>query len=135
MNFTQTKSVLKRNFPAAASLYVRLRTFTRRHLWPRNPETIFREHFQRQSWGGGETLSGPGSTLLATRTLRPALLELLRDCEIRTLLDIPCGDGNWISQANLEQHLDLYIGADIIQELVDLNAANWKGKPNCKFLN
>lgn len=134
MNFSQTKSALKHSFPAAAAFYVRLRTFTRKHLWRPNLQTVFRQHFQRQSWGGEETLSGSGSTLVATRALRPALLESLQEYGIHTLLDIPCGDGNWISRARLDEHLDLYIGADIIQELVDLNAARWQGKSKCKFL-
>ena len=134
MNFSQAKSALKRNFPAAAALYVRLRTFTRKHLWRPNLETVFGQHFQRQSWGGEETCSGPGSTLLATSTLRPALLDLLREFGIKTLLDVPCGDGHWISQGNLDEYLDLYIGADIIQELVDLNAARWNESSHCKFL-
>ena len=70
---------------------------------------------------------------MATRSFRPALLALMAEREIKTLLDIPCGDGNWISQANLDVQLDAYIGADIVQELVDLNAARWKGKLNCRF--
>src|SRR5205085_7516157 len=76
--------------------------------------------------------SGPGSTRLATSVLRAALVELIQEHEIKSLLDIPCGDGNWISTANLK--LDLYIGADIVQELVDLNQSKWKGQPNCRFL-
>ena len=37
-----------------------------------------------------------------------------------------------MSQANLD--LDLYIGADIVQELIDLNLRRWDGRSSQKFL-
>ena len=132
---SRTKSALKGSFPVLAEVYSKLHmVFIRRQFRRMSLESVFRWHFEQRSWGDGETLSGPGSTLLATRTLRTALSELIGEYGIRSLLDIPCGDGNWISQADLGSKLDLYIGADIVQELVDLNAGRWNARPNCKFL-
>ena len=48
------------------------------------------------------------------------------------MLDIPCGDGNWISHANLE--LGEYIGADIVEELVELNRSQQKAATGAEFL-
>jgi hypothetical protein len=51
--------------------------------------------------------------------LRRELRILLNELDIRSLLDVPCGDFNWM------QHVDLseiqYIGADIVSELVESN--------------
>lgn len=38
---------------------------------------------------------------------------------MRSLLDIPCGDGLWMSATDLP--VDLYIGADIVESLVRAN--------------
>lgn len=44
---------------------------------------------------------GFGSTLISTENLRKNLPAILHLCEIHTLIDAPCGDGNWISQTDL----------------------------------
>jgi len=96
-------------------------------------ESVFHWHYKQRSWGRDrESISGPGSTTRATSIVRAALRPLLEEFGVRTLLDIPCGDGNWMSQANLD--LDLYIGADIVQELIDLNLRRWNGRSSRKFL-
>lgn len=60
--------------------------------------------------------SGQGSTLFQTRHIREELPALLRAKNIRSLLDIPCGDFAWM------QHIDWqdiqYIGADIVPALI-----------------
>lgn len=48
-----------------------------------------------------ETACGAGSTLAFTAHLRAALPDLLRDLKIRSLVDAPCGDLNWVSQMDL----------------------------------
>lgn len=58
-----------------------------------------------------ETLCGVGSTVAATSAMRPELTRLLRFLEVKTLLDAPCGDFNWMSQADLSG-ID-YIGLDV----------------------
>jgi hypothetical protein len=70
------------------------------------------------SFVGGlpETRCGGGSTMEATKNVRAHLLGLLRDYGVKTLLDAPCGDCNWIA------HTDLagirYIGIDFDAEHV-----------------
>ena len=140
-SISRAKSALRTKFPRLAGVYTSLRQgfstarwtlLTRPRLRRMSPEAVFRWHFKRRVWSDGETVSGPGSTRLATLVLRAALVELIEEHRIKSLLDIPCGDGNWISTANLK--LDLYIGADIVQELVDLNQSKWKTPANCRFL-
>jgi hypothetical protein len=52
---------------------------------------------------------------------RPDLEALVRDLGVRTLLDAPCGDFNWICHFDLP--IERYIGVDIVPELVLANRA------------
>ncbi len=50
---------------------------------------IFRQIYLGGGWPGGDSISGPGSTLARTRNLRAALPGLLRQVGARLLLDAP----------------------------------------------
>lgn len=55
----------------------------------------------------------------------------MNDLKIKTLLDIPCGDLNWMKKVNLSD-ID-YIGADIVEELIETNIDQFKERTNFKF--
>jgi hypothetical protein len=80
---------------------------------------VFTKIFERNAWGGHESRSGRGSDLDQTRVLIDKLPDVFREFGVRSLLDIPCGDFNWM------RHLDLdgvaYIGADIVEEVIRHN--------------
>src|SRR6185295_7408576 len=59
-----------------------------------------------------ETANGPGATMTATEELRAALPELLRRYNIKTVLDVGCGDWTWMQHVDLSM-LDSYIGWDV----------------------
>lgn len=63
-----------------------------------------------------ETRSGLGSTLEATEGLRAALPAALAELRVRTLLDVPCGDWNWMSKVDLP--VARYIGGDVVPALI-----------------
>lgn len=88
-------------------------------------ESIFREIRQSNYWGSRESVSGPGSELSFTAPIREALPRVLRELGVRSLLDLPCGDWNWM------RHVDLrgieYFGGDIVPELIDANRAAFAG--------
>ena len=79
---------------------------------------VFSDHYTANGWGNPESRSGEGSTLQATEAVRAALPKLISDYDIATVLDIPCGDFNWMSRLDLPVR---YIGADIVAEIVDRN--------------
>ncbi len=87
-------------------------------------EDVFTDIFHGNKWEGAVP-SGPGSTLDATRLVRPALRRLFDDLQIRTLCDAPCGDGTWIF--DITAGLDLYFGVDVVMPVVQQNLA--KGLP------
>lgn len=82
-------------------------------------EAIFDWIHRTNKWGDPESVSGSGSNLAQTAKVRAALPGLLSRHGVRTLLDAPCGDFHWMQHVVLD--LDRYIGADIVQTLVDLN--------------
>lgn len=56
-----------------------------------------------------ETTCGPGSTLVATRSVREWLPGALKRLGVQSLLDAPCGDRNWIRLVDLPC---AYVGVD-----------------------
>jgi len=66
--------------------------------------------------GRSESLSGTGSSLEATRVLRPRLAEMLGQLSVRSLVDAPCGDMNWMRHLNYP--FEKFIGIDIAPTLI-----------------
>ena len=62
----------------------------------------------------------------ATEVLRREIPRLLRRYRVRSLLDLPCGDFGWLSQADLAGIG--YTGGDIVPELVASNARRYGGR-------
>jgi hypothetical protein len=114
---------IKRKFPALIPIYS---FFHRKLIWQPylrrlGPQQVFARFYHEGSWGSEESRSGLGSTLAATSNLRAVLPQLVKQRGIRVLLDIPCGDMNWMRKVEFD--LDLYIGADIVAEMVESNNA------------
>jgi hypothetical protein len=57
--------------------------------------------FQENAFGGEISLSGRGSDLDQTRQIQLELPKLLREFSIASVVDIPCGDQNWIAKVEL----------------------------------
>lgn len=89
----------------------------RRRFRGKDLEGVFTEIYEHRLWDSSESVSGSGSTLAATESLRRELAEIVASLEIRVLLDAPCGDFYWMSQADLD--LERYIGGEIVRPLVD----------------
>lgn len=78
--------------------------------------SVFTNVYHRNLWLDPESRSGPGSSLARTVVVREALARALRDLRVRTLLDAPCGDFNWMQAVDLSGVE--YIGVDIVADLV-----------------
>lgn len=83
--------------------------------------TIYRSRgfYDGGAGGSDESASGAGSSLVATRIIREAIPKVLEEYNVKTLLDIPCGDFNWMAAVDLSGVS--YVGADVIEELVSRN--------------
>jgi SAM-dependent methyltransferase len=82
----------------------------------------FAQIYRQRLWGSPESASGEGSTLEATGPTRVALARLIESHAIRSILDAPCGDFNWMSQVPFAGD---YTGVDIVPELIAANAARF----------
>ena len=97
-------------------------------------EELFSDFYRNRTWTGGknETVSGSGSTLKMTKSLRASLPGFLEQYAIHTVFDAPCGDFNWF------RHVDRgsirYIGGDIVKDLVRENSRRY-ADTNTSFLH
>ncbi len=80
-------------------------------------------------FGESESKSGPGSGASQTREIVASLPSLFERYRIESVLDVPCGDVNWIQA--LFPYIQKYIGADIVSEIIDSNRLKF---PNNDFL-
>lgn len=78
-----------------------------------------------------ETVSGAESRRSITRFTRTFLAKIFEKHGIRTLLDAGCGDLNVIH--GLTDAFDLYIGLDVLPEIVAINRQAWRGVPSHVF--
>jgi SAM-dependent methyltransferase len=92
-------------------LYSRLRSFNR--------HKVFADVYKNNSWDETSTVSGIGSSLKATDDLRAALPGVFEKLQVKSLLDIPCGDFHWMQ--HVLSNIDRYIGADIVSGIVAEN--------------
>ncbi len=85
----------------------------------------------RNQWGSAESVSGSGSTLANTDNIRAALPSLFAELGVRKVVDVACGDFNWMSHVVAETGID-YVGFDIVPAQVEANMARYGG-PNVRF--
>lgn len=88
----------------------------------------FDEIYKRNLWGSQESVSGSGSELSNTKKLREELPFVFAKYNIKSMLDIPCGDFNWMKEVDLSNIN--YTGADIVPTLIDINKNKY---PNFQF--
>ncbi|MDR3550953.1 MAG: DUF6492 family protein [Candidatus Babeliales bacterium] len=86
-------------------------------------QEIFDRIYATNYWSGDESISGGGSNLATTVALRTELPKILSMLHVKSLLDAPCGDFNWMK--SLELDVEEYIGVDIVQALIQENARKY----------
>lgn len=89
-----------------------------------NAESRFTQIYKTNHWNDLESRSGEGSTLENTRSIRSALPRVFKKYEINSILDVPCGDFNWMQYVVQETSIS-YIGGDIVRPLVEKNQAKY----------
>jgi hypothetical protein len=89
-------------------------------------QRIFTDIYIANRWGDPESRSGPGSSVHRTRLVRPALAQMFRDLTVQSVLDVPCGDFNWMRLTEMTGIL--YTGADVVPEIVQRNLDLYSGK-------
>lgn len=75
--------------------------------------------YKENIFEGKQSRSGEGSDMVQTAEIRRVLPDLLRELQIESFLDAPCGDWFWMKETPLG--VSKYIGADIVKELIEDN--------------
>lgn len=94
---------------------------------------VFEKIYKERGWLSHESISGWGSELRNTERVIRELPRLLARYGVRSMLDVPCGDFNWMRHVNLDGIS--YIGADIVADLVDANRVTYGEVPGRRFLH
>ncbi len=79
----------------------------------------FTEVYEKNAWGGKDSVSGTGSDRAQTQILREQLPLVLAELGAKSLVDAPCGDLHWMKDVLWETLGVQYTGVDIVAELVD----------------
>jgi SAM-dependent methyltransferase len=81
----------------------------------------FIEIYDKNIFGGVESKSGNGATLEQTVIIREEIPRLFEELDVRSVLDAPCGDFNWMKEIIKQSPNIRYIGLDIVPELIEAN--------------
>jgi len=99
-------------------------------LTSKKREAIFRRIAETNYWGDTESKSGAGSNIQTTQILIPAIQKIIQDFDIKTILDAPCGDFNWMKHV-VDERVS-YHGVDIVSSLILENKKKYNNT-NVKF--
>ena len=98
-------------------------------------EDRFTKIYNDNIWLSDESRSGEGSELEFTQNLRTHLPRLFQTYQIKTFLDAPCGDFNWMRHVVKDTGIT-YIGGDIVKEMVaKLNETDSDARVSFQHLN
>jgi glycosyltransferase involved in cell wall biosynthesis len=92
-------------------------------------EKHFTTIYEKNVWNGKESRSGTGSDLVNTAFLRPLLVEVINSLNIESVLDLPCGDFNWMRRVIEQLQIKEYLGGDIIPAMIKDNEIKYSGTP------
>ena len=111
-----------------------------KHIYKINKKKIFNKNTQKERfeliyktnfWSSRESSSGYGSENKNTINIKKTIISMIKDLNIKSILDAPCGDFNWIEKV-LNEDLQ-YTGGDIVEELINENIKKYQ-KKNVNFI-
>jgi hypothetical protein len=115
--------------------------------------TAFNQVYDQSTWGGTKLKpedfynnanwppaerkagSGPGSDLgVATRVSLRILNEVIKQRNITSMIDVPCGDANWVFDSIwTDHHLSIFLGLDVALHPVQQNSLRFSHHINKAF--
>ena len=96
-----------------------------KHTREQDMTGIFSQIYANGAWvmrENQDSLSGVGSTQVATRELSAQLSDFLREVSCRRLVDIGCGDFNWMH--TVAGDFD-YLGIDVVPTVIEQNTSRY----------
>jgi len=98
------------------------------HLFRGSLSERFSAVYENRVWLNGRqqgSLSGLGSELLKTQSVRGRLAGLLESLDTRSLLDVGCGDFTWMKEVPFPFE---YIGVDIVRTVIEANNDSYRSE-------
>ena len=80
---------------------------------------VFSKIYSDNFWLSKGSRSGGGSLMSTTKTIREKLPLVWDEYGIKTVLDVPCGDYNWMKEVDKKNVV--YTGGDIVEEVIAEN--------------
>ena len=97
-----------------------------------NNKLIFENIYEKQIWNNGNPnipLSGPGSSLKTTKEISNILNNFIYNNNCNSILDLGCGDLNWISKTKFFNDDNIkYVGIDIVESLITSHSKKYLNK-------
>jgi hypothetical protein len=125
------KSQLKA-IPLLENFYYTFKRWKFASLRHSGAEEIFTRYHRKNFWNDSESVSGSGSNKLNTERLVREIRPLLDQLGVASMLDIPCGDFQWMARVDLDG-ID-YTGGDVVRELAESLQAE-HGRYGLRFLH
>ena len=97
----------------------------------KSPREIFEEIEKQNIWQETESVSGIGSTKFQTEIIVHEIPNVIKELQVKTIFDIPCGDFNWFKKIDLSSKI--YLGGDIVEDIISRNNQNHK-RDNINFI-
>jgi SAM-dependent methyltransferase len=111
------KQTIKTRMPRVAATYRICQSYWTGLRWIGKGMNAFKEIHDRNVWNDCESKSGVGSSLRATETIRAELPGLLERRDVKSILDVPCGDFYWMARTDLGGRS--YTGVEIVPRLIE----------------
>lgn len=85
----------------------------------KDSKNVFDRIYKSNFWQSPESKSGGGSSMEATLAIREALPSIFSKYSITSMLDVPCGDFNWMK--TVDKSGLTYLGGDIVPDIIYRN--------------
>ena len=102
------------------------------NIYGSSREKVFSAIYKTNYWANEESISGNGSTLEYTKNTRQKLISIVHQFNINTIVDLCCGDFNWMSKTIDSMDVN-YTGIDIVPSLIKNNNDKYTGS-NLSFI-
>ncbi len=117
------------------SVMKKIKSVLNQMIQDKNVKKVFQRIYETKVWdnpsNNSESLSGDGSTLKNTILIRQTIVRILSEYNIKTILDIGCGDWNWMKE--ISAYLPDYTGIDAALNVINRNKKFQSG--NIRFFN
>ena len=123
--FKKIKELIREHCPTCYSILKRVKwIILDKHL--ETPKYKFTHIYHTHRFGGTLSASGQGSDLIRTEIIRRKIPILIKEMNVRVLLDCPCGDFYWLQHSKFD--IEKYIGVDIVKKIININQQKYGNK-------